>query len=68
MTTVEVTFHEVAVVQVDGHEADDDDWMDIRGHVGIYTPAVADVGYYLRATVTYTDRRLAKGKTAIGMT
>ena len=40
------------------------DWMDIDGETSAgYTPVVADVGYYLRATATYSDNR-GEGKSA----
>ena len=49
-------------------DAADDDWMTITGAAtASRNPAASDVGYYLRASVTYTDRRGA-GKTASGMT
>ena len=42
-------------------------WADIAGATSMsYTPASMDVGYYLRATATYTDP-LASGKTARGV-
>ena len=44
--------------------ADMDSWMDISGATSMsYTPTSIDVGYYLRATATYTDP-LGSGKTA----
>ena len=47
---------------------DMENWMDIEGAASASrSPVAADVGYYLRATVTYTDRR-GSGKTASGVT
>ena len=44
--------------------ADMDSWMDISGATSMsYTPTSIDVGYYLRATSTYSDAR-GSGKTA----
>ena len=43
-------------------------WMDITGETSMtYTPVAADVGYYLRATASYTDGH-GSGKTAMGTT
>ncbi len=47
---------------------DMENWTDIEGATSASrSPAAADVGYYLRATVTYTDRR-GPDKTASGVT
>ena len=44
-------------------------WADIdKATLSTYTPADADVGYYLRATVTYKDRESVRDtKTAVGV-
>ncbi len=49
-------------------EAADDDWMVIAGaSTRSRSPVASDVGYYLRASVSYTDRR-GSGKMASGVT
>ena len=49
---------ETAVSWQWARSTDKSEWSDIDGATGaIYTPAVADIDSYLRATASYTDRR-----------
>ena len=38
-----------------GHGGSDEDWENVGSTTASYTPKLADVGSYLRATVDYTD-------------
>ena len=49
-------------------DAADEDWEDVSSTSASYTPKAADVGSYLRATVSYTDVEYDEADTASGVT